>query len=225
MTYAKIAFGCAANLVLAAAAQAQVAVSADIGTTGVGAYLIVPMETTINGRFGLHTLSRSKDQRAAGIDYDTTTSLRTADILFDWFGVEGSAFRLTAGVIYNGNKVEARGRPGASGNYSINGKNYSAADVGSLDGSIEFRRAAPYFGVGWGNPLAVSRKKWHLVGDLGVFVQGPPKVNLVSLGCTTSPTVCRALAQDVAAERARFEEEIEFTRIYPVLRIGAAYRF
>ena len=224
MTFAKMVSGAAA-LVLAAAAQAQVAASADIGSTGVGAYLIVPMETSINGRFGLHTLSRSKDQRAAGIDYDTTTSLRTVDMLFDWFGVEGSAFRMTAGVIYNGNKVKASARPGAGGGYTINGNAYSAADVGSLTGNIEFRRASPYFGVGWGNPLAVSRKKWHLVGDLGVFVQGPPKVNLVSLGCTTSPAVCRTLAQDVAAERARFEEEIDFMRIYPVLRIGAAYRF
>jgi hypothetical protein len=225
MNFAKIAVGCAAGLVLAGGAQAQVAVSADIGTTGVGAYLVVPMETTINGRFGLHTLSRSKNQHAGDIDYDTKATLRTADILFDWFALEGSPFRLTAGVIYNGNKLEAKAQPASGGSYTINGKTYTAADVGTLDGLIEFRRAAPYFGVGWGNPLAVSRKKWHLVGDLGVFVQGPPKVKLVSLGCTTSQTVCRALAEDVAAERTRFEEDIDFVKIYPVLRIGAAYRF
>lgn len=225
MKFAKSAVGCVAAVLLASGAQAQVAVSADIGSTGVGGYLIVPMETTVNGRFGVHTLSRSKDQSAGSIDYDTKATLRTVDILFDWFALEGSAFRLTAGVIYNGNKLEAAARPDGSGNYSINGKTYSAADVGTLNGLIEFRRAAPYFGVGWGNPLAITKKKWHLVGDLGVFVQGPPKVKLVSLGCTTSQTVCRALATDVAAERARFEEEIDFVKIYPVARIGVAYRF
>lgn len=225
MNFAKSAFGIVAGLVLASGAQAQVAVSADLGTTGVGAYLVVPMETTINGRFGVHTLKRSKDQSAGGVQYDTRASLRTADILFDWFALEDSAFRMTAGVVYNGNKLEASGRPNDGGNYSINGKTYSAADVGTLNGLVEFRRAAPYFGIGWGNPLAITKKKWHLVGDLGVFVQGPPKVKLVSLGCTTSQTVCKALAADVAAERARFEDEIDFAKIYPVARIGVAYRF
>ena len=225
MNFAKIGFGCIASLALAGGVQAQVAVSADIGTTGVGAYLIVPMEATLNGRFGAHTLSRSNDQHAAAIDYDRKATLRNVDILFDWFAVEGSAFRMTGGVIYNGNKLEAHALPGANGNYTINGKTYTAADVGTLDGLVEFRRAAPYLGIGWGNPLAISRKKWHLIGDLGVVLQGPAKVKLVSLGCTTSQTVCRGLARDVAAERTRFEEEIDITRIYPVLRIGAAYRF
>lgn len=225
MNFAKSAFGIAAGLLLASGAQAQVAVSADIGSTGVGAYLIVPMETTISGRFGVHTLNRSKDQSAGSVQYGTKASLRTADILFDWFALEDSGFRMTAGVVYNGNKLEASGRPNEDGNYRINGKTYSAADVGTLNGLVEFRRAAPYFGLGWGNPLAITKKKWHLVGDLGVFVQGPPKVKLVSLGCTTSQTVCRALATDVAAERARFEDEIDFAKIYPVARIGVAYRF
>jgi len=225
MNFAKIAFGCMAGLIVAGGAQAQVAVSADIGTTGVGAYLSVPMETTVNGRFGIHAMERSQDQRAADVNYDTKASLRTIDILFDWFALEGSPFRLSAGVIYNGNKLAATARPGANGAYTINGKPYTAAEVGTLEGLIEFRRAAPYFGIGWGNPLAISRKKWHLMGDLGVIVQGPAKVKLVSLGCTTSQTVCRSLAQDVAAERARFADEIDFTKIYPVLRIGAAYRF
>lgn len=225
MNFAKSAVGITAGLLLAAGAQAQVAVSADLGTTGVGAYLIVPMERTIHGRFGVHTLSRSKDQRAGSIDYRTRASLRTVDILFDWFALEGSALRLTAGLVYNGNKLEAAARPDDAGNYTINGNTYTAADVGTLNGLIEFRRAAPYLGIGWGNPLAITKKKWHVVGDLGVFVQGPPKVKLVSLGCTTSRTVCRQLAADVDFESARFEDDVDVLKVYPVARIGLAYRF
>lgn len=228
MTFATSAAGCVAGLAglfLASAAQAQVAVSADIGTTGAGAYLIVPMERTISGRFGVHALSRTKDQRASAVDYSTKATLRTFDILFDWFALEESPFRITAGLVYNGNKLEAAARPDDGGKYTLNNNTYTAADVGTLNGLIEFRRAAPYFGIGWGNPLALSKKKWHVVGELGVFVQGPAKVNLVSLGCTTSQTVCRQLAADVAVERGRFEEQIDFTKIYPVARVGMAYRF
>lgn len=231
MNFVKPAMGVAATLALflspalSPAALAQVAVSADIGTTGAGAYLVLPMESTLNGRFGLHYYQRSKNQRAAEVDYDTDTTLRTADILFDWFAFEGSPLHLTAGVLYHGNRVTATARPGAGGNYTINGNAYSVADVGALTGSVKFRSAAPYLGIGWGNPLAISRQKWHLTGDLGFFLQGPPKVKLVSLGCTTSQQVCRGLAQDVAADSARFEDEIDYNKIYPVLRIGAAYRF
>ena len=228
MTFATSATACVAGLAslfIAGAAQAQVAVSADFGTTGAGAYVIVPMERTISGRFGVHTHSRSKDQSAGAVGYDTKARLRTADILFDWFAFDNSAVRFTAGVVYNGNKLEAAGRPDASGNYTINNNSYTAADVGTLNGLIEFRRAAPYFGVGWGNPLADGKKKWHVVGEVGVFMQGPAKVKLVSLGCTTSLTLCKKLAADVAVEQGRFAQEIEFKRMYPVARVGMAYRF
>jgi len=225
MNFVKPALGLVCALLLSSSVQAQVAVSADIGTTGAGAYLILPMERTLNGRFGLHYYKSSKSERVADVAYDTKTTLRTADILFDWYAFSGSPLHLTAGLVYHGNKVAAIGRPGADGNYTINGKPYTAADVGSLTGSIGFRRAAPYLGIGWGNPLAASKQKWQLTGDLGMFFQGPPKVKLVSLGCTTSQVVCRGLVRDVAADRARFEGEIDYRKIYPVLRIGAAYRF
>jgi len=225
MNFVKPVVGAVCALFLAPGVQAQVAVSADVGTTGAGAYLVLPMESTLNGRFGLHYLQRSKHQRAAAVDYDTDTTLRTADILFDWYAFNGSALHLTAGLLYNGNRVNATARPGAGGNFTINGNAYSAADVGALTGFIKFRSAAPYLGIGWGNPLAISRQKWHLMGDLGFFIQGPPKVKLVSLGCTTSQQVCQGLARDVAADSARFEDDIDYNKIYPVLRIGAAYRF
>ncbi len=225
MTIMKFALGLACAAAFAPAAQAQVAVSADLGTTGAGAYLILPMERTLNGRFGLHYMKRSKDQRAADVSYDTRSTLRTADILFDWYAYGASPLHLTAGLVYHGNQVTAVARPGDNGSYTINGKTYTAADVGSLTGSIEFRRAAPYLGIGWGNPLAAAKNKWTLTGDVGVFVLGPPKVKLVSLGCTTSQVVCRALATDVAADRARFKDDIDYRRAYPVLRVGAAYRF
>lgn len=214
----------AAALLLANAAQAQIAVSADVGTTGVGAHIIVPMEKTLNGRFGGHFLNYSKDDKAGNVDYDMKHKIRNFDILFDWYVFDNSPLHATLGFLYNGNKISATGKPDATGKYTINGKSYAAADVASLTGKFEYRKVAPYLGLGWGNPLAGS-SKWTLTGDLGVYFQGKPKSHLVSIGCVNAVAVCTALAKDVAAEKPVFQGDIETYKTYPVARIGLAYRF
>lgn len=214
----------AAALLSASASQAQLAVSADAGSTGIGAHLIVPMEKTLNGRFGGNAFNSSNDERAGGVDYDMKTKRRSFDILFDWYLFDHPQLHATAGVIYNGNKVTATGKPGADGKYTINGHSYTAADVGSLTGKLEYRKAAPYLGIGWGNPFT-SAKNWTLTGDLGVMFQGKPKTHLVSLGCVTSTIVCTILARDVALEKPQFQSDIESYKAYPVVRVGVAYRF
>lgn len=221
----KIALGLAAGLLLAAAAQAQVAVTADVGSTGVGAHLVVPMESNVNGRFGLNYARFNTQKTANSVDYDIKAKLQTFDVLFDWYLRDNSSFHLTGGVIYNGNQFDGKGKPNGSGKYVINGMTYNAADVGTLDGGVEYRKAAPYFGIGWGNALAV-KQKWNFTGELGGFYQGKGTTKLVSLGCTTSNLVCKTLATDVAAERVKFDDQVnDLPRIYPVLRVALAYHF
>lgn len=214
----------AACALFASTAQAQVAITADLGTTGPGVHLVVPMETYLNGRFGVSSYSRDTDKSSAGIDYQVKTTLRTVDILFDYFP-GSSALRLTAGLVYNGNKFDGTGVARADGTYSINGHSYTAADVGTLAGGVNFRRVAPYLGIGWGNPLAGAKRGWSFGGDLGAFYQGRPNASLVSHGCTTSTTVCKALATDVEAERSKFADDIGDAKVYPVARVSVAYSF
>ncbi len=198
MKFSTIAFACAAAL-LSAGAQAQVSVSADLGTTGLGVSVSVPMESNLYGRFGIHYASKSN--------------------LF-----EGSKMHLTGGVVLNKNRIDAYARPNAANSYLINGVTYTAADVGTLTGRIDFRNAAPYLGIGYGhrNPEPGT---WRVVGDFGVMMQGAAKTKLVSIGCVTSTAVCNQLVKDVNAERVKFEEDIDSFKFYPVLRVGMAYTF
>ena len=131
---------------------------------------------------------------------------------------------LTGGVVYNNNTVEGVGKPQADGSYNIDGFSYEAAWVGTLSGDLHFRRAAPYLGIGWGNPLT-SAGKWSFMADLGGFFQDSPRANLVSRGCTVSNSVCVAVAKSVAAEKEQFREDVHSFRVYPVLRAAIAYRF
>ena len=214
----------AAGLLLAATAHAQIAVTADVGTTGVGAHLVVPMESNLNGRFGANYFKHSFSEKDGSVDYDLKAKLQTVDILFDYFPMAGSPFRVTAGALYNGNNVSAHAKPNADGTYKLNGIVYKAADVGTLTGGVDYRKAAPYLGIGWGNPLK-SASAWSFTADVGAYFQGKPNTTLTSIGCTTSSLVCNTLVTDVNAEKTSFTNDIAKYKTYPVLRVGMAYRF
>ncbi len=213
-----------ATLLLAGSAQAQIGVTADIGTTGVGAHLVIPMEKTLNGRFGANYFTRTYDETANTVNYKMKAKLQTFDILFDWYLIDASKVRVTGGVVYNGNKVTGVAKPNANGFYSINGNTYTAADVANLTGKVYFRKAAPYLGVGWGNALAMD-SRLNFTAELGAFFQGKPKSHLVSLGCVNTNSICAGIAKDVNAERLKFQNDIDAYKAYPVLRVSAAYRF
>lgn len=213
----------AASLSFAASAHAEIGVTADLGTTGVGAHIVVPMEKSLNGRFGINYLRRSFNKDASALDYHVKAELKTFDAIFDWYP-GSSPFHVSAGVVYNGNQADAKAKPNSTGGYTINGTNYAAATVGNLSGTVDYRKAAPYLGVGWGNALTAS-KKLSFSAELGALFQGSPKTNLVSIGCTTSTTVCKALASDVAAENVKFAHDIEDFKVYPVLRVSVNYAF
>ena len=221
----RLAIALAATLAAASAhAQVGVAVTADLGTTGAGVHLVVPMESDLNGRFGINYLKHDGDKHSGGISYDAEARLQTFDVLFDWYVIANSAFRLTGGVIYNGNEISGRGRAEGDGFYHINGRRYLPSDVGTLDGKVDFQKAAPYIGIGWGNALTPN-KRWNVSADLGAFYQGNAKVNLVSRGCNSSRVTCTVLASDVAAEEARLTEELSDHKFFPVLRASLSYSF
>lgn len=221
----KIILAGAVGLLLASAVQAQVAVTADIGSTGIGAHLSVPLASKVNGRFGLNYFNYNFNKRANAIDYAIRARLQTADLLLDWYLRENSNFHLSAGLVYNGNQFDGKGKPASNGNYTINGVSYKASDVGTLDGGVEYRKSAPYLGIGWGNALAAG-PGWHFTSELGAFYQGKGDAKLVSVGCSASVLVCQALARDVAVEQVKFGDQVQdIPRLYPVLRAAVSYRF
>lgn len=218
----------AAALLLASGASAQVGITADLGTTGVGAHLVVPMESDLNGRFGINYFKHDFNKTSNHVDYALDGKLQTIDLLFDWYLRSGSNFRLTGGVLYNGTKLKAKGRPNAAGTFTLNGHNYSTKDVGMLVGSIDYRKAAPYVGIGWGNALGGAKGGqggWSLNADAGVFYMGNPHVKLGNSGCTTSSTVCSTIAKDVVVERVQLQDDADKLKVYPVLRASLAYGF
>lgn len=211
-------------LLFTPAAQADaVGVSLGGGTAGVGLHLSVPLASSVNARLGLNYMRYNLDIDSDDIEYRMKLKFQSFDALVDWFPFEGS-FRVTGGLMYNNNKFTGYGRPNSNGTYTINGNTYSAATVGQIDGQIDFRRMAPYLGVGWDTGRAAA-KGWGFTADVGMMFQGRPRSSLSHSNCTAAAPVCQQLARDIDAENASFGDDASSYRIFPILRAGAIYRF
>ena len=217
-------------LLLAAAAVFPVAgfamdhdLSVSAGTTGLALHIATPLNDRLSLRVGASLLEHDKSERTRSVDYDLELRLRTIDMLLDYYPVD-QGFRLTGGLMFNGNRIDAAGLPNASGGYVINDRRYSASDAGRLDGRIDFRHLAPYLGIGWGKAPR-AEKGWGVAVDVGAMLQGRPRVALATSGCKLPQPMCAQLAEDIDVERASLSDKVDSFRVHPVVRAGVTYRF
>jgi hypothetical protein len=218
------AAACVLATLLGGTAHAQVGLSLDAGTTGVGGHVSMPLGQQLSARFGAGYLSHKFDGSTSTIDYNIDGKLRSADALLDWFPTAGNGFRLSAGLVYDANQFDVAGKPSA-GRYLINGASYAATDVGVLTGAVEYGKIAPYLGIGYGKTPGAARG-WGFAADLGGYYQGKGKARLDSVGCKAAALICQAIARDVAVEQAHLADQVsDVPTIYPVLRLSATYKF
>lgn len=213
-----------AGLLASVSAHAiDLGLSADISSLGAGLHVAVPLQTDLNARIGFNAYNYSYSGSTSDVNYNFKFKLNSVDALLDWYPYSGT-FRLTAGIIHNGNKVNSVATANVSGNYVINGNTYNSASAGMIDGDITFRNIAPYIGIGWGNSAGGS-KGWGFTSDLGVVAQGSPNSTLTNSGCTGTAAMCAQLASDLAVENNTLEQKMNNYKLYPMVRLGLYYHF
>ena len=136
----------------------------------------------------------------------------------DWFPFD-NAFHMTGGLLVNQNELELTAKTTA--NYEIGNTTYTAAEVGTLTGELDFNDVAPYIGIGWGNPFG-KEGNWSFAIDLGVMFQGSADVDLSANGTLAGNA---AFAANLAREEDNLEDEIDDYQYYPVIALGVSYRF
>jgi hypothetical protein len=191
------------------------------GTLGGGIELAHAFTDTLGFRIGANGLHYNTTATYESVDYDANLKLLTGQLLFDWFPFSNN-FRISAGAMYNGNKLTLDGKP-SGGTYTINGITYSASDIGSMNGKVDFRSAAPYVGLGYGRPVG---KGLSFTADFGVLFQGSPNTTLTATcGPATPAPTCASIQSSVAAEQAQLNDDMSKYQYYPVVSIGIAYVF
>ena len=155
------------------------------------------------------------------LDYDIKVKLQTVSLLGDWFPFANN-FRISAGAMLNGNKLTLKGLP-TGGFYTINGTPYNTAEIESIDATVDFNKAAPYVGIGYGRAI---NRGLSLTFDAGVMFQGSPKSKIdVTCGPLATPAQCAQARSDAQAQQARLDESLHSYKYYPVISLGLAYTF
>lgn len=191
-----------------------------IGTLGPGIEIAHAFNENVGVRIAFNTWNYSKTRTEDGVDYDAKLKLRSFQVLGEWYPFSG-VFRFDLGLVSNGNKFDLVAKPSAGGTFTFNNRTYNASDVDSANGHVDFKKVAPYLGVGWGRPFGSG---FTMTADVGVLFQGKPRSSLTVVCGSTVPN-CAQLTSDVAAEQADLDESLKDFRFYPVLSIGVGYRF
>jgi hypothetical protein len=208
-------------LFLPAAALADTSIGVRAGTLGIGVELSYPISQRFGVRLNVDSYKYSKTFKQDDIEYDGEAKLKTGSLLFDWYPFANN-FRISAGPMYNGNKLGLTGKP-SGGTFTIDGVVYNASDVGTLNGQVDFKKYVPYAGIGYGRPIGTGLS---LTFDLGVVFQGTPTATLsATCGPTATPTICAQLQSDVASQQQTANDNLKDFRYYPVVTLGLAYTF
>ncbi|MFC1637046.1 hypothetical protein ACFL5Z_19670 [Planctomycetota bacterium] len=196
----------------------QWAIGAKAGTLGIGGELTKKVATDINIRVGFNMLDYSFDDDIADIEYDIGLDLRSLSALVDWHIFDGP-FRITGGVLSMGNQFDLDAL--INQNITIGDNTYTPAEVGRLSGRVDIEGAAPYIGIGWGNPVGRGRR-WGFYSDFGVAFASSPDVVLRATGTMAGNPAFQA---DLAKEAQDIKDDLEDLEVYPVLSAGLYFRF
>ncbi len=200
---------------------AMIGVAGRVSTLGLGVEAAMPVAPFIGVRGGLYGFSYPYDAKHSGNDYEFDLKLLSGALLAD---LKPPVFplRATIGLIANGNELDAKAKPGSAASYQIGGQTYTAADVGQFKGKVQFNSVAPYAGLGWGS---VSGFGLGVVVDIGVMLQGSPKVSMGTTQTLPDASAQQQLEADLAQEEGELEDDLKSFRFYPVVSLGVRFGF
>ncbi|MEM6683474.1 MAG: hypothetical protein AAF607_14660 [Pseudomonadota bacterium] len=193
--------------------------TAKVGTSGLGAEVTYGLNELVRIRAGAYGFAAGVDTSTDDFDYDLDLRLLSGGGYVDLHPFKGR-FRFTGGFVYNGNRLDATGT--VNGEFVSGNNTFTAAEIGELEGRIDFNDFAPYAGIGWGSPFKKG-SNWAFEADIGVIFQGAPEVSLQSVGGSRSND--QLLIDAVQGEEDELQDELDFFQYYPIISVGVAYTF
>jgi|KBSSwiStaDraftv2_1062776.scaffolds.fasta_scaffold62623_3 hypothetical protein len=211
--------GLSLGILLPQALAAQFGLAARGSTLGIGVEVSYRVNRVVGVRAGGNYFEFSKDATIENIDYTATPTFESGTAILDFYPMGGS-FHLSGGLLLNRN--EGRLDAKLNSNIDIGGRTYTPAEVGSLVGTVDFKKTAPYLGIGF-----AGRGRISILFDLGVGFTGTPRVDLIGQTPLTGPEKAEfdaRVAQELAEVRADIEDK-SYLKYHPVLSLGLKIGF
>lgn len=203
--------------------------------TGFGLSVGTALGEDFNVRGVANGFSISKDFDQDQGSYTGKVKLFTAGILADWMPFNG-AFRVTAGLVDNGNKITLDGKP-KNGTYTVGDCSYTSdpSDPLKIRGETHYKSLAPYAGLGWGGNMS-AEPGFYGTFDIGVLFSGSADIKLDASGHAVAPGgACGTGTIDVAsdpnfqAQRQKAEDDANDNvgnyKLWPAIGFGVGWRF
>ncbi|KVX18297.1 hypothetical protein BGV67_27825 [Burkholderia ubonensis] len=188
-----------------------------VATDGIGLGYGHAVTRYANLRTEFDGFALSRSFNAGDLRYDAHLDLYHGGLYADLFPAPSVVpFHLTAGLIIGGDNIDATATS-MTGTYRINGVTVPTGGE-TIHAKAKFPVVRPYFGLGFGhNP---SHRGLSAFFDAGVAF-GKPHVDF-----DVPPNIVAAAGQsNVDAEEANLRDKANRLRFYPIVKIGATYRF
>jgi hypothetical protein len=188
------------------------------GFVGYGLGYAHPISDSLGVRADYATTgSRTKRRTEEGITYDAKVEFSRANLLLDWFVMNGS-FRASAGLTSANSKLVLDAN-GAGGTINVGGTNYTTTAADGLTATIKYPSTMPYLGIGWGHG-GVNTKGWRFAADIGAAI-GKPKVSVVTRGQLANPSA----QADVDRETKELRDGVGAAKVLPQVMFSVGYSF
>jgi hypothetical protein len=188
-----------------------------VGTGGLGVGLNLPVGPAVGLRGEIASLTETDTYTEDRITYKGDLKLKGNGLFVDVRPFMG-VFRLVGGASFGGSAATLNAQA-TDGTVTIDGKTFNAAGQ-SLQARIKYPSTMPYLGVGWGHGR-FNEPGFTIGLDLGVSI-GKPKVSLVgSSGLLAQPGAQAA----IAAEERKVQNDLNSTKVLPVIKLSVGYQF
>ncbi len=199
----------------------RIALGPQIGTGGVGAELAVSLvPKLLNLDLGFSTYSLTGTIHVDGAPFRYKVRVGGVPIVLALYPFH-NWFDLQAGLIINNNRASVVASAPAGESITIFGHTYTAASIGDVTGATNFAHAAPYFGIGFGQPFEGGRITF--TGSFGVMLEGQPKVvlNVTNKEALLLPGAAAELQKD----QNTINHDGAILATYPEINFGIVVRF
>lgn len=212
-----LAIAAVAALALPVAAQAQTGfgVGVKAGSIGVGAEAAIGFGSSLAIRGGAALFPVDFDGTFSGIDFDVDLPDTYMNIGVDFYPTAG-AFRLSGGLLIKPDDPELRGT--FSQDQELGGRTYTPEQIGTLIGSIDSGKTAPFAMIGFGRHTSTGL---GFYADLGAAFLKEPVLTLTQEGGSLNAQEQAAFDDDLEEERQSIEDDLGgYLKIYPILQLG-----
>lgn len=194
----------------------------EVGTLGPGLSVGWRLSEHFGVRGGVNYFSYNDDgNEVSDINYNTKLRMFSAPLGVDFYPWADSAFRITGGVLFNGNRFTAVAPQQAPGAVSVplgTSGGIDSAAIGDLRMKVDQNTIAPYIGVGYNWALG-KEKRWTIGGEVGVAFAGSPEVTLTR---SNGPD---AIDAQVAIEQQQLEDDLDKYTVYPIIKVSVGFSF